>query len=292
MRDGLKGLLKKYNISPNKELGQCFLVNWNLLQKEVSYANVGRKDVVLEIGPGIGNLTELLAQRAKQVIAIEKDLQFRNVLSELQAKYNNVNIIYGDALEVDFPNFNKVVSNLPFKVALPLIFKILKCDFSVAVLLCQERLAFRICAKPGQKGYSRLSVQISRLGNVEILKMVPKSAFVPPPEVNGAIIKIKKTKPKFKVPSDDFFKEVLKFMFSQRDKTVQETILILKSVGVSKRGVNRVLSKIEKKIRYKRIYTVKPHEFGKVTWALWNILGDVRKAFYRFYKTKGLYKNS
>ena len=87
MGNNIKHLLKRYEITPNKELGQCFLVNWNLLQKEVGYAIVGRNDVVLEIGPGPGNLTELLAQRAKQVIAIEKDVRFRDILSDLQVRF-------------------------------------------------------------------------------------------------------------------------------------------------------------------------------------------------------------
>jgi 16S rRNA (adenine1518-N6/adenine1519-N6)-dimethyltransferase len=266
----IRHTLKKCKISPNKELGQHFITNRNLLRHEVEYANISSKDRILEIGPGIGNLTELLAQKAKLVIAIEKDLQFKKCLSSFQKNYDNVKVIYGDALETNFPSFDKVVSNLPFNIALPLIFKILNYSFDVAVILCQKRLAQRICASAGQKGYCRLSVSIQRVADAKILNFVPKSAFFPPPEVDGAIVRIKKT-PKFTIPSEEFFRELLKFMFSHRDSSVR-SILTPKYLRLPKQLLANVLSRTGTKINLKMVYEVTPRQFGTITWALWKEL--------------------
>jgi len=266
----IRHTLKKCKISPNKELGQHFITNRNLLRHEVEYANISSKDVILEIGPGIGNLTELLAQKAKQVIVIEKDSQFKKCLSSLQKNYDNIKVIYGDALEINFPSFDKVVSNLPFNIALPLIFKLLNYSFDVAVILCQKRLAQRICASAGQKGYCRLSVSIQRVADAKILNFVPKSAFFPPPEVDGAIVRIKKT-PKFTIPSEEFFRELLKFMFSHRDSSVR-SILTPKYLRLPKQLLANVLSRTGTKINRKMVHDVTPRQFGTIAWALWKEL--------------------
>lgn len=290
MKRSIKKLLIQYSILPNEELGQCFISDYHLLKQEIEYANVGKNDVVLEIGPGIGNLTELLAQKAKKVIAIEKDTQFKDILSILQKKYDNIDVIYADALEAAVTNFNKIVSNLPFKIALPLIFKILEYEFEVAVLICQERLTRRICAKPGQKGYSRLSVQINRISNAELLRIIHDGAFYPSPKVTSAIIKIKKTPTKFEVPSDVFFKEVLKFLFSMRENTLQEALSFLIETRVSPSRIMKIKSSINRNLLRKAIYRIFPRDFGKVTWVLWREMGeDVVDYFYKFYKFKNLY---
>ncbi|MHA2302456.1 MAG: rRNA adenine N-6-methyltransferase family protein, partial [Candidatus Thorarchaeota archaeon] len=136
----IRPLLSKYGIVPDKEHGQNFITDRALIDREVSLAEVRKKDIVLEIGPGIGVLTEALARKAKRVVAIEKDTQFRGILGDLQKRSPNLKVIFDDAVTVDFPPFNKVVSNLPFKVALPIIFKLMNHDFDLAILICQERL--------------------------------------------------------------------------------------------------------------------------------------------------------
>lgn len=291
IKRNIKEQILLYSIIPDDELGQCFICDYWIVMEEINYANINKNDVVLEIGPGIGTLTEFLAQRANKVIAIEKDLQFKDMLLELQKKYNNIDIIYADALNIDFPKFNKVVSNLPFKIALPLVFKILEYNFDVAVVICQERLARRICAKPGQKGYSRLSVQISRVSDTNFLKVIPPSAFYPSPKVASAMIKLKKISSKFKVPSEEFFKEILKFLFAMRENTLQEAISILVKVGIPYSRVKKVKNSIGKYILRKPIYTISPREFGKITWILWEEFGEsIVKYFYKFYEQRNLYK--
>ncbi len=239
-------------IIPKKELGQHFIKDVNILKREIKYAKIGKNDTVLEIGSGIGNLTELLAQKTKKVIAIEKDKQFKDCLDDLQRKYNNLKIIWGDVLTVNIPYFNKVVSNLPFKIALPLTFKLLEYDFDLGILIYQKRLAKRLCAFPGQKGYSRITVQVRRVANVKILELIKKTSFYPSPKVDCAIVKIKKTKPKFDISSEDFFKRTLDFMFFKRTKTVRQVLPILKL----------------KHLQNKRIHQLTPKQFGIIAGVL------------------------
>ncbi|MEM3341957.1 MAG: 16S rRNA (adenine(1518)-N(6)/adenine(1519)-N(6))-dimethyltransferase RsmA [Thermoplasmata archaeon] len=293
LRQNVIKLLAQYGISPDDELGQSFLCDDRLLEQEIEYANVKKNDIVLEIGPGIGNLTDLLAQKAKKVIAIEKDIQYKQILSTLQRKYDNIDIIYADALDIDFPVFNKIVSNLPYKIALPLIFKILKHEFDIAALICQERLAHRICAMPGQKGYCRLSVQINRVSKVDLLKKIHRKSFYPPPEVDSAIIRIIKTLPQFEVPSDIFFKEVLKFLFSMREKTLEETLFALVETGVLSSKIKKIKSAINQKLLKKTIFMSSPKDLGKVTWILWKEIGEeIVDYFYIYYKINNLYNKS
>ncbi|NOZ81779.1 MAG: ribosomal RNA small subunit methyltransferase A [Candidatus Micrarchaeota archaeon] len=284
--------LRKHSIKPKEEEGQYFLADKYLLIYETKRADINGKDTVLEIGPGIGNLTEELAKRAKKVIGIEKDTRFQKILDGLQKKYKNIEIIYSDAVRVKYPYFNKIVSNLPFRVSLPLIFKFLEYDFDVAVLLCQERLARRVCAKPGQKGYSRLSVQISRLADVKFLRRVPRSAFYPQPKVSCALIKIKKTAPKFNIPSEDFFKEVLRYLFVFRDTSLKHSIRTLMKYGLSESENKKITSAVGSRILRKKVSLLKPKEFGFVSRVLWEVSGEeVVKHFYRYYRSKRLYRN-
>ena len=260
---GLKFVLKKYRILPKKELGQHFIKDRALLRREIKYANVSTNDTILEIGPGIGNLTELLAQKAKQVIAIEVDPQFKEYLITLQNKYPNIKLIFGDALKVKFPYFNKIVSNLPFKIALPITFKLLEHDFELAVLLYQGRLAKRMYAKPGKRGYSRISVSIYRNADVKILEFVPKTAFYPPPDVECALVKIVKTRSKFEIPSESFFKRVLDFLFFPKTQTVEQAILNLKYARNSRKQLKEICSHL-KRIQKKKVYQLDPKQFGMI----------------------------
>ena len=222
---GVRGRLRQYQIRPSRKLGQCFIEAPQMLQREAECAHLRPEDRVLEIGPGIGNLTECLLQRAGRVIAVEQDRQFAPCLAELQGRYDHLELIWGDALSVNFPHFDKAVANLPYSIALPLIFKLLDCDFSRAVLMCQQRLAERICAAPGQKGYCRLSVAIGRRAQVEILELVPRTAFHPQPEVDSALLGLRKIPPKFDIPDEDFFRDVLEHLFGHGQMQVEQAVL-------------------------------------------------------------------
>jgi 16S rRNA (adenine1518-N6/adenine1519-N6)-dimethyltransferase len=209
-----------------KNLGQNFLINENVANREVSYANIGKEDTVLEIGPGNGILTRLLADKAKEVIAIEIDGRIvRNLKNDLPT---NVNLIHNDALKVDFnnlPKFNKIVSNLPFQISSPITFKFLEYNFSLAVLIYQKEFANRMVASFGDKAYSRLSVGVYYKANCEIVEFVPKTCFKPQPKVDSCIIKLTKRKsPPFYVFNEPFFFNLTKNLFSHRRKKIKNIL--------------------------------------------------------------------
>ena len=250
-----QSLSTAHPIRPKNHRGQNFLTDAALLRREVACANLAAGDTVLEIGAGIGNLTQLLLECAGQVVAVEQDRQFGPCLKELQRRHEHLEVVWGDALAVDFPRFDKVVANLPYQVALPIVFKLLNQRFDRAVLMLPKRLAQRLCATVGQKGYCRIGVAVGRLAQVEWIEQVGKDAFFPRPEVESALVVVKRTKPKFAVPSEAFFREVLERLFARRQVPVEQIIPATASLS--------------KKIKTKPVYTVTPHEFGQITRALW-----------------------
>lgn len=242
-------------IRPKKQRGQNFLTDAALLRRQVACADLTAGDTVLEIGAGIGNLTQLLLERAGQVVAVEQDRQFGPGLRELQRRHEHLKVVWGDALAVDFPRFDKAVANLPYQVALPIVFKLLNQRFERAVLMLPKRLAQRLCATVGQKGYCRIGVAVGRLAQVEWIEEVGKDAFFPRPEVESTLVVVKRTKPKFAVPSEAFFREVLESLFARRQVRVGQIVPAAASLS--------------KKIKHKPVYTVTPREFGEITRALW-----------------------
>jgi 16S rRNA (adenine1518-N6/adenine1519-N6)-dimethyltransferase len=209
-----------------KSLGQNFLIDENVATREVSYANISKNDKVLEIGPGKGILTKLLADKAREVISIEID---ENIVRSLRDKLpDNVKLIKSDALKVDFnslPNFNKIVSNLPFQISSPITFKFLEYDFDLAVLIYQKEFADRMVAGFGSNDYSRLSIGVYFKAECEILEKVPKSCFKPKPKVDSCIVSLKKRKtPPFFVIDETFFFNLTKNLFNHRRKKIKNIL--------------------------------------------------------------------
>lgn len=206
--------------------GQHFLIDQAVAQREVAAAGLTKEDIVLEIGPGKGIITALLAEQAKQVIAIEIDT---HLVEELRKKIpENVTLIGQDALTVDFdclPRFTKIVSNLPFQISSPIMFKFLQSSFSIAVLIFQKDFAERLVASPGSKDYSRLTVGVSYKARCRILEMVPRDCFSPPPKVDSAVVELIPYKtPRFLVKDEPFFFELTKQLFNHRRKKIRYTI--------------------------------------------------------------------
>jgi len=206
--------------------GQHFLVNSAIAEREVSYASLRKDDVVLEIGPGKGIITNLLSQQAKQVIAIEIDAKLVEQLTKNLP--SNVMLIRQDALAVDFPSlprFTKIVSNLPFEISSPITFKFLDSSFSKAVLMYQKDFALRLVALPGTKEYSRLTVAVYYKAYCRILEDVPRDNFVPAPNVDSCIVElILRQKPAFQVRNEKFFFDFTKLLFSHRRKKIRSTV--------------------------------------------------------------------
>jgi len=209
-----------------QHIGQNFLIDRNVAKREVNYASITKDDVVLEVGPGDGILTRLLAEKAKKVIAIELDeFLVKNLKNSLP---DNVELIHNDALKVDFgsiPKFNKIVSNLPFQISSPITFKFLDYDFSLAVLIYQKEFANRMVANPGSKDYSRLSVGVYYKGICELLETIPKTCFKPQPKVDSCMVRlIPRKTPPFLVIDEKFFFELTKNLFNHRRKKIKSTL--------------------------------------------------------------------
>jgi 16S rRNA (adenine1518-N6/adenine1519-N6)-dimethyltransferase len=247
-------------VVPRQEYGQSFLMTREILERSCDYADLGREDTVLEIGAGIGNLTELLAQRAGRVFAIEIDRQFAPILARLRARFGNLDVLCGNALELSFPAFDKAVANLPYKAALPLILKLLDHDFAVAVLVVQQRLARRLAARPGQEGYSRISVTVQRLARLRLLETIKPHHFSPPPTVDSAMLKISKSRPRFAIPSEDEFRLLLDFLFVRREWPAGEA---LRRLG-RQAEVRRIAAGLPAALARRKVCQVSPEEFGLI----------------------------
>jgi 16S rRNA (adenine1518-N6/adenine1519-N6)-dimethyltransferase len=212
-----------------RKRGQNFLVDRAVIERIAEYAHLSKEDIVLEIGSGTGNLTEILADRAGIVYAVEVDPK---LAMELQGRFSNVKVIKGDALKIDFPFYSKVVSNLPYQISSKIITRLLTRPFEVAVLMCQLEFAQRTLARPGNANYGRLSMIVGRYCFPEIMELVPRSSFKPMPKVKSSILRLKPRKERLEVNDVQFFKLVQKLFASRRKKV--RTILL--SLGAS-RGV-------------------------------------------------------
>ncbi len=205
--------------------GQHFLRDERILKRIVKYAEINENDIVLEIGAGYGNLTKHLLI-AKKVYAVEIDPKLFERLKILKERLNaeNLELINQDILEYKFPKeVNKIVGNLPYEISSPLTEKILKFleDGKIAVLMYQKEFAERMVAEPGWMNYSRLSILSRFLAKVEILEYVPKSAFLPAPKVDSAIVKIVPTGRKY----DSEFFDFVKMLFTHKKKKVKNAII-------------------------------------------------------------------
>lgn len=238
-------ILKKHGIRTAKYLGQHFLVDGNILKKIIGAANVTGNDVVLEIGAGIGTLTEALLEEAGEVLAVEYDSKLFPILEENFKSAKNFHLIRADALKIspdDLPfKPNKVVSNLPYNIASPLIVKILEEFPGVEefVIMVQEEVAKRIVATPGTKDYGRLTLKINYYAESEILFKVSKNVFLPPPKVSSAVIRITRLPScRVRIADRKLLFNLISIVFNQRRKTIANA---LSSLSYDKGKMNEIL---------------------------------------------------
>jgi len=222
-RDYVRGLLKKYKISPVKWLGQNFLIDEKVLRKIIEAAELSENDIVLEVGPGIGNLTAELAKRVKKVIAIEKDKKMVEILRETLKNFTNIEIIEGDILKINLKPYTskpyKVVANIPYYLTSPLIRKFVETvevKPQLLVLMVQKEVAQRIVARP--PAMSILAVSVQFYAKPEIISLVSKKSFWPSPKVDSAIIKISAFNQRRKSAFNQRFFKIVRAGFSQPRK--------------------------------------------------------------------------
>lgn len=218
----IRDLFKKHRFWPSKRFGQNFLIDKGVLRKIIEAAEISSKEVISEIGSGIGNLTRELAKKAKRVIAIEKDPKMVEILKETLKDFQNVEIVQEDILKIpdskfQILNFYKVVANLPYYIVSPVIRKFLESEVppNEMVLTVQKEVAQRICAKPPDMNLLAVSVQL--YAEPKSISYIPKTSFWPQPKVDGVIIKLKVKNEKLKVNRNLFFK-IVKTGFSQPRK--------------------------------------------------------------------------
>ncbi len=228
-----KEILDKYGFSFKKSLGQNFLIDPNILRNIVSHAYLTENSGAIEVGPGIGALTEHLAREAKKVVSFEIDQRLLPVLEDTLSPYDNVTIVHSDILKADvvkvieqeMPGIEDimVVANLPYYVTTPILMKLLNDRLPIRgfVVMMQKEVADRITAKPGTKAYGSLSIAIQYYCTAEIAMVVPKTVFMPQPNVDSAVIRlIKHDTPPVEMIDEDFLFEVSRASFAQRRKTI------------------------------------------------------------------------
>lgn len=271
LRDDTKKILRENGIRLSKKLGQSHLVDENILERIIEYAEISPGDTVLEIGSGIGNLTIMLAEEAERVIAIEKDARLVKVLSKRLENVENVKIIQGDALEKDLPKFDKIVSNIPYSISSPLTFRILEEEFDMGILTYQKEFAERMVAQPGSSDYGRLSVNISYKGKAEILEEIPPEAFIPRPEVKSCIVRIETREAPFKVKDDEKFSKIVKASFQQRRKKIRNSMInsfdeIFPNTDLSKGEKRDIIdNSLSDRLINSRPENLSPEDFGEIT---------------------------
>ncbi|MFS0645360.1 16S rRNA (adenine(1518)-N(6)/adenine(1519)-N(6))-dimethyltransferase RsmA [Siminovitchia sp. 179-K 8D1 HS] len=282
-----KEILGKYGFSFKKGLGQNFLIDTNVLRNIVEHAGLTKETGVIEIGPGIGALTEQLARNAQKVVAYEIDQRLFPILKDTLSPYDNVRIIHEDVLKADIQAMIPtelagskeimVVANLPYYVTTPIIFKLLEEHLPIRgiVVMMQKEVADRISARPGTKDYGSLSIMVQYYTLAETAMIVPKSVFMPQPKVDSAVVKmLLREKPAIAVKNEPFFFQVIKICFAQRRKTILNNLAsglpngklkkteILK--GMAKAGIDPA----------RRGETLSVEEFGALSDALLETFGE------------------
>ena len=243
-----KDILSRHGIKLNKNLGQNYLIDKNKRDQIINFGDISKEDVILEIGTGIGTLTIELAKRAKKVIAIEQDKKIFEILAQRleDEKIDNVELINDDALKVDFPPFNKIISNLPYQISSPITFKFLNYDFDLAILMYQKEFASRMNGEVGTKNYSRLSAMLYFKCDVEKLTDVSNESFIPKPQIDSTVVKLT---PKENIISDDDFRTYSKFtkaLFQHRNKKIKNALI----------DSRHIISNIDKKVLKKRLNAI------------------------------------
>lgn len=241
-------ICKRFDIKMSKKLGQNFLIKRGIVDEIVHAAELTPGEPVLEVGPGIGTLTQGLAQSGADVTAIELDRRLLEVLDTTLASYDNVRIVHGDVLKLDVPTIMnhkpfKVVANLPYYITTPIIMSLLESKLPIErlVVMVQKEVALRMVAKPGTKDYGALSVAVQYYTEPDIVLDVPPESFLPAPAVTSSVIRcVLRDKPPVDVIDEKLFFRVVKAGFAQRRKTFANT---MKTTGLSKDRIEELLAK-------------------------------------------------
>ena len=252
-------ILNKFGLTAQKRYGQNFLIDSNILEKIVASAGISKEDTVLEIGPGIGTLTQHLAEAAKKVICVEIDKNMIPVLEYTLADFDNVTVINQDILKADIVNIlkengaesAKVVANLPYYITTPIIMELLEKDLPIEsiTVMIQKEVAERMQTGPGSKDYGALSLAVAFYSNAEVKMTVSPNCFIPRPNVDSAVIRLDKLKePAVKVKNRAEMFRIIKGAFEQRRKTLTNALSHSSAYKTDKKNIENALLEMGKNI--------------------------------------------
>ena len=248
-----KFIMKKYNITANKSLGQNFLIDDDIVENIVKSAKIEKEDLVIEIGPGLGTLTNELLKYAGKVICVELDKKMIQILEDRFRLFDNIEIINDDILKIDLNKIieeskmkhTKIVANLPYYITTPIIMKLLeeKANFESITVMVQKEVAERLCAKTGTREAGAITYGVEYYSKAEKLFLVPRNSFIPAPNVDSEVINLKIKKEKVEnVKDEEKLFKIIKYAFMQRRKTL---INAFQNAGIDKEKTKEVLNKLE-----------------------------------------------
>ena len=248
-----KAIMERYGFNFKKGFGQNFLIDTNILENIADAAGITDEDTVLEIGPGFGALTQVVAERAKKVIALEIDTKLIPILEETLGEYNNIEIINMDVLKCDIAKLSeeknggkpfKVVANLPYYITTPIIMDMLaKKDFVKSMtVMVQKEVADRMQVGPGTKDYGALSLAVQYYAKPKIVANVPPNCFMPRPKVGSAVIRLERyEKPPVEVKNEKLMFRIIRASFNQRRKTLVNGLKNSQEIPFSKEQIEQAL---------------------------------------------------
>lgn len=252
-----KIILEKYGFSFQKKFGQNFLIDSNILEGIVDSAEITKEDCVLEIGPGIGTMTQYLCERAREVIAVEIDKKLIPILGDTLSEYDNVTVINEDILKVDIRKIVeeknggkpvKVVANLPYYITTPIIMELFESGVPLdsITIMVQKEVAERMQVGPGTKDYGALSLSVQYYAKPEIKMIVSANCFMPRPNVDSAVIKLTRyTDAPVKAKDERFMFNLIRASFNQRRKTLVNGLTNAQNINVSKEAILNALEEMQ-----------------------------------------------
>ncbi|MDE7157399.1 MAG: 16S rRNA (adenine(1518)-N(6)/adenine(1519)-N(6))-dimethyltransferase RsmA [Lachnospiraceae bacterium] len=252
-------ILQKYNFHFQKKFGQNFLIDTHVLDKIIMEAGITKEDMVLEIGPGIGTMTQYLCENAGEVAAVEIDEALIPILKETLSGYSNVTVLNEDILKVDINRLVqeknngkpiKVVANLPYYITTPIIMGLFesKVPLESITIMVQKEVAERMKAGPGTKDYGALSLAVQYYAKPEIVAIVPPNCFMPRPNVSSAVIRLSRYQtPPIAVNNEELLFKIIRASFNQRRKTMMNSLNNASGLSYTKEQIGAALAKIGQK---------------------------------------------
>jgi len=248
----VRKILREHGIRPLKRLGQSFLEDRNAINKIIKISDIRRDDVIVEIGAGVGLMTESIAKKARKVVALDIDPKMVGILRERMATYHNVDIVQADVLEYDFSRAIgestsgeiKVIGNIPYNISSQILFRLLawRDHISSMILMFQKELADRLIAKPGTKSYGVPTVLVSMYLLCSREMVIPCRCFYPQPTVKSSVLKmVSREMPQQDLMDHDFFLKIVKTIFAKRRKTLLNNLRSLHLLGYSDKDVVKAL---------------------------------------------------